>query len=109
MGFQDGQLPIPGDAIADPQSVEMIRAWIANRGLHCSLNIGIWGADGSMDERRAWGILLADVVKHVADALVGEGLDKNETVAKVRESFLAELDKPTSSSQGGFVDEPSRN
>jgi hypothetical protein len=42
MGFHDCQLPIPGAAIGDTKSFEMIRAWVANHGLHCSLNIGVW-------------------------------------------------------------------
>lgn len=109
MGMQDGQLPIPGIAIADIDSVELIRAWIAKQGMHISLRIGAWEHTPSIDERNAWGIVLADAVKHIADALTRQGKDRLETVARIRASFLAELDRPTSSSAGEFVDEPSRN
>lgn len=109
MGMQDGQLPIPGLAISDAKSVELMRAWIAQQGLHISLMIGAWDHTPTIDERKAWGIVLADAVKHIADALVREGKERIETVAAIRASFLAELDRPTSSSDGDFVDGPSRN
>lgn len=109
MSMTNGQLPIPGMAIADAKSVELIRAWIANQGMHISLRIGAWEHDPSIDESYCWGIVLADAVKHIADALTRQDKDRIETVAKIRASFLAELDRPTSSSAGEFVDEPSRN
>jgi hypothetical protein len=109
MGFSDAQLPVPGAAIADPKSAEMIRAWIAKQGLHCSLNIGVWGADSGVDERKAWGILLADVARHVANALATEGVAQADSVALIRDSFLGELDSPTSGASGDFVEGPSRN
>ena len=84
MAVHDGQLTVPGAAIADPKSVEMIRAWIANRGLHCSLRIGAWEQNPGVREDHAWGILLADVVKHVADALATMGKDKKATIAAIR-------------------------
>lgn len=109
MGMQNGQLPIPGMAISDAASVELIRVWIAGKGLQASLRIGAWEHTPTIDERNAWGVVLADVVKHIADALTRQGKDKSETIAKIRAGFLAELDRPTSSTAGEFVDEPSRN
>ena len=109
MGIQNGQLPIPALAISDAKSVEIIRVWIASQGLQTSLRINAWGHTPTIDEQKAWGMVLADAVKHIANALTRQGKEKNETVAKIRASFLAELDRPTSSAAGDFVDEPSRN
>src|SRR5262245_14300541 len=109
MSFHDGQLPIPGAAIADVKSFEMIRAWIANNGLHCSLNIGVWESRPGVEEPWAWGILIADVARHVADALTRQGKERSRTIAEIRDGFLAELNHPTSGTAGEFVDEPSRN
>lgn len=109
MAIHVGSLSAPGEAIADPQSVEMIRAWVANRGLHCSLRIGMWEQTPGVREDHAWGILLADVVKHVADALAALGKDRGAMIAAIRQSFLAELDTPTSSTAGDFTEGPSRN
>jgi hypothetical protein len=109
MGFHNGQLPVPGVAIADAASVEMIRAWIAGHKLYCSLRIGAWEHNPEIDERKAWGMVLADAVRHIGDALTREGNDKAETVAVIRASLLTELDRPTTATAGDFVDEPSRN
>ena len=35
-------LVVPEPAVRDPDSVEMARVWIAEDGLHCSLNIGMY-------------------------------------------------------------------
>jgi hypothetical protein len=108
MGFYSNQLPILGEAIAGPNSLEMVRAWVANRHLHCALLVGTWD-DTDLDERDGWGMLLADIAKHAADALAASGLQKGETINRIRQRFNSELDHPTSSAAGDFVDEPSRN
>jgi hypothetical protein len=96
------ELPIPPAAEADARSLEMIRLWLAKGKLHCVLNIGFWEARG-LDERRAWGILLADMLHHIANAHESEyGRDPRETLALVREALAAELDHPTSSRLGDF-------
>lgn len=93
------ELPIPPSARSDKQAQEMIRAWVAHRDLHCSLNVDCWGDE----ERTVWGILLTDVVRHVADALQeAKGWDKKETVAEIRRVFNAELDDPTAEPTGRF-------
>lgn len=93
------ELPIPPTARSDKQAQEVIRAWVAHRGLHCSLNVDCWGES----ERTVWGILLTDVVRHVADALQeAKGWDTKETVAEIRKVFNAELDNPTAEPAGMF-------
>ncbi len=96
------ELTIPPDAIKYP-SVEMIRVWLANEQQHVVLNIGFWEERG-IDERSAWGIVLADVVHHIANAHCDEyGHDPAETIRKIRESFNAEMGDPTSARVGSFV------
>jgi hypothetical protein len=76
----------------------MIRAWVAEKGLHCSLNIGTW------KDPAAWGILLADVARHVANAYQeSEALDRAVTLKGIRQLFNAEMDKPTDDPKGRFV------
>jgi hypothetical protein len=57
-----------------------------------------------ISEEKAWGILLADVTLHLASALE-QGYSRNrfEVIQKVQLSYLEELSKPTSSVEGGFV------
>jgi len=63
------ELIVPPAAQEDDKSVEMLRVWIAQKGLHCSLNIGMYEEAKRVNEEKAWGIILADAAKHIADAL----------------------------------------
>jgi len=95
-------LVIPPAAQRDEDAVQMISAWIAEKGLHCALNIGMWEANGK-PEAAAWGILLADLVRHLANASQEEhGVDVDKTIEKVVKSLHDELNEPTSKVKGGF-------
>lgn len=95
--------PIPDAAIRDAEAVEMLRAWIAERGLHCSLKVGMYVEQG-IDEERAWGIMLADVARHVSRALHREyGHVEADSIRRIRDSMLEELGEPTSEATGKFV------
>jgi hypothetical protein len=98
-------LPIPIPAKRDPRSVEMVRTWIAEEGVHIALNIGFWEQpERGIDERDAWGILMADMARHIANAHKAEyGRDPRETLIAIREAFEREIEKPTSSHTGAFV------
>jgi len=96
-------LTIPPAAQRDDDAIQMLSAWIAEKGLHCTLNIGMWHAQGK-NEPRAWGILLADLVRHIGDAIQEEqGAAASETIEAVLAALLSELEDPTSAAQGGFV------
>ena len=89
----------------DPNAVEMASIWIANGGLHCSLKIGMYEDEGNIDERRAWGIMMSDVIGHVSDGLSqAYGYDRSESVKLILESLLKEVDIPTSDLRGFFAD-----
>jgi len=80
----------------------MLSAWIAERGLHCSLNVGMWSAQGK-DEAAAWGILVADLIRHVANAIQDQtGISAESTMDQLLHSLRSELDEPTSAVSGGF-------
>jgi hypothetical protein len=98
VGHKDHALLIPEPAVQDPNSTEMIRGWVAQKALPCSLRIGTW------KDPAAWGILLADVARHVANAYQeSEGRDRARTVKSIRQLFNAELDRPTDEPKGGFI------
>jgi hypothetical protein len=97
------QLPIPEAAIDDDTSIEMMRAWIARKRLHISLNIGVYEGKG-VSEAKAWGIILADAARHIASALAqGHGADASEALLTIREHFDDELSDPSSQVTGHFV------
>jgi hypothetical protein len=95
-------LVIPPAAQRDADSVQMLSAWIAERRLHCALKVGMWRAEG-LDEPAAWGTLLADVVRHIGNALHEDaGLNQAEAVNAVVAGLLKELGEPTSDLTGSF-------
>jgi hypothetical protein len=81
----------------------MIRVWVADGGLHTALNIGFWHDQG-MNEPDAWGVLLSDMIRHIAAAHEeAYGNDRRETIVAIREAFDREITKPTSGVRGSFV------
>ena len=92
------ELLIPPAATDDPGAMELLRAWVTNEALHCWLRIGIW------KEPAAWGLLLADVARHVANAHhEQDGRDAGECLATIRKAFDVELDHPTDTPSGEFA------
>jgi len=95
-------LVLPPAAQRDENAIQMLSAWIAERGLHCTMNVGMWQSEGR-NEPAAWGVLLADVVRHLANAIQSEhGVNAAATVDGIVDSLLEELNKPTSEATGEF-------
>jgi hypothetical protein len=95
-------LVVPPAAQRDENSVQLLSAWSAEKGLHCTMNIGMW-RDSGRDEAAAWGILLSDVARHVVNALREQyGANSSDTLANIRKAFDRELDEPTSDVDGAF-------
>ena len=53
-------LDIPPAASRDKASFEVLRVWIAEQGQHVSIRSGAW------EDPFAWGIVLADLARHIA-------------------------------------------
>ena len=95
------ELPIPTNVSSDKNACELIRAWAAQAGLVCSLNPEAWPKDQAPV---AWGILLSDVARHVANALhQAQGLRQDSVLAQLRDVFDKELDQPCAETRGNFV------
>jgi len=70
-------LHIPPTAL-DQGGVEVLRAAIVEGGLHVSLR-------RAFDDPEAWGMLLADVTRHIARIYAGEGkFREEETIERIR-------------------------
>ena len=89
-------LVVPPAAQRDEKAVQLLSAWAAERGLHCTMNIGMWH-DSGRDEPTAWGILLSGVARHIVN-----GLNPADTLADIRQAFDRELGDPTSDVEGAF-------
>jgi len=95
-------LVIPPAAQRDEKAIQMLSAWIAEKGQHCIIKIGFW-QDNGRDEASAWGIFLADTVRHIANTLQEQyGQSAPDAILAILESLHAELGDPTTGVQGGF-------
>jgi hypothetical protein len=93
----DRDLVVPSEVEADAKAREVLRAWVANGGLVCALRPETW------PDASSWGIVLADVTRHVANAVRDlKGDDPAATVEKIRALYNAELGNPTDEPAGHF-------
>ena len=89
-------LAIPAAAERDKASFEVLRVWIAEQSQHVSIRSGAW------DDPFAWGIVLADLARHIALAheLQGDAADEDAFLERLLEGFHAEIDNPTDEPEG---------
>ena len=92
----DKFLNIPPVAQRDKKSFEVFRVWVAEEGQHVSIRCGAW------EDPFAWGIVLADLARHIAHAheLQNEGVDTDAFLQRLLEGFQAEIDNPTDEPEG---------
>lgn len=99
------QRPIPEAALRDENAVEMLRVWVAEQRLHCSMKVGMYRETTQFPEEEAWGTILADVAMHLANAMERQyQTPPVQTLAGLRAAFLREIDKPSGNAQGDFTD-----
>lgn len=69
----------------DPNAMEMIRVWIGNKDIQVSMLLGMWeqASNLEIDERDAWGELLADLIRHIANGLT-QSHDYNKDASEMR-------------------------
>ena len=89
-------LDIPPAASRDKASFEVLRVWIAEQGQHVSIRSGAW------EDPFAWGIVLADLARHIALAhqMQGSKVDPEAFLARLLEGFEAEIEDPTDEPEG---------
>ena len=90
------QLDIPAAADRDKASFEVLRVWIAEKGQHVSIRSNAW------EDPFAWGIVLADLARHIALAhqIQHPEADTDEFVERLLEGFHAEIENPTDEPEG---------
>ena len=86
----------PPAAQRDKAGFEVLRVWIAEKGQHVSLQSGAW------EDPFAWGIVLADLARHIANAheLQDKKINKEAFLERLLEGFEAEIDNPTDEPEG---------
>ena len=80
------ELTIPAAAENDPQAFEMLRIWIGQGREHASIR------GGQFDDAGSWGVILADLAKHMADAFAREtGQPVNDVLQRIKSTFAGDL------------------
>jgi hypothetical protein len=89
------ELSIPPAAASARESAEIARIWIVEGRQHVTLQARAW------KDPAAWGLLLVDLAKHVANAYEQlEGLDRQQTLARIKAGLDAEWDHATGEPTG---------
>lgn len=80
------QLDIPQSVQIDTSAFELMRVWVAHDQQYISLRTGVW------EDPAAWGIMLADLARHVAESYgQEEGRDVAATLERIKAGMGAEL------------------
>ena len=83
------ELEVPPIASSNSQAVEVLRVWAAP-GQTQQLTLRTTRKDAG-----AWGLLLADVARHAANAYADEGQNRAEVLGKIRQLLDSEFSRPT--------------
>ena len=100
MSYPKDELDPPQPAIENAMSFEIARVWVANNAQHVRLRMDVW------PDPAAWGIVLADLARHVALAYQQrEDHDADNVLERVLAGFQIELESPTEPHDRGIVNE----
>ena len=99
------ELVIPPETEGDSRATEMIRVWLAHQDVHVSLLLGMWedAGDAEVDEREAWGNVLADVARHIANGMrQSHAWEEKDTIAKIKKAFIENIEYQECKISGGY-------
>jgi Domain of unknown function (DUF5076) len=93
-------LPVPAAAEINADSTEILRLWkVPDVGQQVILRHDAW------EDPAAWGLMLADIARHVARAHGQEGQDEEEILQRILVGFRAEIESPTDTPRGELHEE----
>jgi hypothetical protein len=91
------ELSLPSEIGKATEAAEVLRAWIVDSRLVCVLD------PQAFEDPAIWGMLLADVARHVGQAYEQlQGADPEAVSRAIAQSFAAELAKPTDDHHGSL-------
>jgi len=99
LSYPKDELAPPPACSADPKSFEIARLWVANGAQHVVLRTDVW------PDPAVWGIVLADLARHVALAYQRkDGHDLEDVLERVLAGFHTELESPIDGPAGGVAE-----
>jgi len=95
MNTHPRQLPIPEPAVNDARALELLRVWAVGGKQHVSIATNVW------HDPAEWGIMLVDLVKHIANAYEQTTeLTRADALRRLKEGFDVEWKTPTDEPTG---------
>src|SRR3569623_1647628 len=95
MSYPKDELVAPVAAVEDAMSFEIARVWLANGAQHVRLRADVW------PDPAAWGIVLAELARHVALAYhEREDHAIEDVLERVLAGFQSELEFPQPQNRG---------
>ena len=92
------ELTIPPLAQTDPGAVELVRVWATHGQQHVTIAVDSW------QDPAAWGIMLVDLARHVANYYAeNRAMRRDHVLARIKEIFDAEWQSPTSEAKGSVI------
>jgi hypothetical protein len=93
------ELPVPDEADDAGEAHELVRGWLIDNRLVCSL------FPSAFEDPAVWGVLLADIAHHIANALAEvEGADRAAVLGAIGRAWETEMRSPTDEHTGRFVE-----
>jgi Fe-S cluster assembly ATPase SufC len=87
MSVEQDSMPAPEAAINDTNSKEVLRAWVAENGMHFSFRSGQWPTE-------VWGVFLSDILRQVVAAEVEETkTDPKHVVRSIMDKLMDEVNQ----------------
>jgi hypothetical protein len=80
------------------EAVEVARIWIVDGKPTFLIGTPLW------DKPELWGLLISDLMRHVANAYASEGVNREFALQKIMGAFNVEMNHPTSDAEGPVVD-----
>jgi hypothetical protein len=100
MSYPKDELAAPPAALEDAMSFEIARVWVAKGAQQLRLRTDVW------PDPAAWGIVLAELARHVALAYhEREDHAIEDVLERVLAGFQGELESPTEPQNRGIANE----
>lgn len=96
MSYPKDEMRPPPAAVDDAKSFEIARLWVADDAQHVVLRTDVW------PDPAVWGIVLADLARHVAVAYQHrDGHDLEDVLERVLAGFHTEIESHIDPAVGG--------
>ncbi len=80
------QLHMPDDVEKAAEAIEVVRGWVIDKHLQCSISASVFA------DHAQWGVLLADLAQHIAGAMHEvHKVDQQETLQKIVTAFTTAM------------------